>query len=98
MRQQSGLTGNCGRRFPDEKVRTGTSGFHSSSKKNESFINGGGKQPKERRFQEIKPCLVGKEVKGQPASSHSSCGAGYRPEAPACVSLLAGAAPLLTDV
>lgn len=98
IRRQLGLAGNGDARFPHEKVRIGTSGFHSSSKQKESFINDGGKKPEEGRFEEIKPCLVGREVKGQLASSHGSGGPGCRPEAPASVTLLAGSAPLLTNV
>lgn len=93
-----GLAGNGDGRFPHEKVRISKSGFHFSSKQKQSFVNDGGKKPEEGRFQEIKACLLGREVRGQLASRHSSAGPGCRPEAPASVSLLAGAASLLTNV
>lgn len=94
IRQQLGLAGHGDRRFPHEKVRIGKSGFHFSSKRKESCVNDGGKKSEEGRFREIKACLLEREVRGQLASSHSSAGRGCRPEAPASVSLLAGAAPL----
>lgn len=101
IRQQLGLAGHGDGRFPPEKkkkVRIGKSGFHFSSKQKQSFVNDGGKKSEEGRFQEIKACLYGREVRGQLTSSLSSAGPGCRPEASASVSLLAGAAPLLTSV
>lgn len=74
------------------------SGFHSSSKPSETFINDVGKKPEEGRCQEIKPCLAGREMKGHLASSHSLGEPESGTEVPDSVSLLAGAAPRLINI
>lgn len=80
IKRQLGLAGNGDGRFPHEKVRTGTSGFHSSSRRKERFVNEGGKKPEAGTSRGIKSSLGGREVRGQLASSHSSGGPGCRPE------------------
>lgn len=77
-----GLAGNGEGSTPHEKVGIGMSGFHSSSKQKEGFTNDGGKKPEEGRFGEIKPCLVGRERKRQPASSHSLVDLDVNPKEP----------------
>lgn len=44
IRQKGGLAGNGNGRFSHEKARIRTSGFHSSSKQKESFMDAGRKK------------------------------------------------------
>lgn len=73
------------------------SGFHSSPKQSETFINYGGKKPEEGRCQEIKPCLVGREVKCNWLEVTAWVNLDVELKS-LTVSLLAGAAPCFINI